>query len=154
MTHPHLMRGCRRASITCRGSSSAVRRWTENRESSCPSTCFSFLRDRHYLYPEVWEVPPWFRTATLLAAAELDEPRKDLVVAGQVIPVHRKQTPESPARDSPADPTSPASPPGGGGAEETPMDLEEPKQELETSSLETDDHRSARSSPGVDFGDQ
>eukprot|EP00971_Amphidinium_carterae_P095122 1881989-Amphidinium_carterae.1 len=43
---------------------------------------FSFLWDRQLVYPEVWEVPAWFRQATLLASAEEEKQLRPLVEGG------------------------------------------------------------------------
>eukprot|EP00971_Amphidinium_carterae_P075340 1488755-Amphidinium_carterae.1 len=84
---------------------------------------FSFLRDRKLVYPEVWEVPPWFRKATLLAAAEKARPLLPLREGGYTYEVQPHGQDEEVSGDEPQElpPTSPASVAGATGQDDVPM---------------------------------
>eukprot|EP00971_Amphidinium_carterae_P231062 4585442-Amphidinium_carterae.1 len=93
---------------------------------------YSFLWDKQLVYPEVWEVPVWFRRSTLLASAEEEKHLRPLVEGGRTYLVRKKRVQdESDEGDLP--PTSPASVPGGAElaaeVEDTPMQETTQKEE-------------------------
>eukprot|EP00971_Amphidinium_carterae_P057266 1132130-Amphidinium_carterae.1 len=76
---------------------------------------FSFLRDRQLEYPEVWEVPVWFRRATLLASAEEEKQLRPLVEGGKTYLVRKTTRAQEESDEGELPATSPASVPGGPG---------------------------------------
>eukprot|EP00971_Amphidinium_carterae_P164007 3251682-Amphidinium_carterae.1 len=109
---------------------------------------FSFLWDRQLVYPEVWEVPAWFRKATLLAAAEEEKQLRPLVEGGYTYLVRKAPHAPEESEDGDVAPTSPASvpAPGGTGQDDEAMQDEAPK-EVDTESLASDVRRSPESPP-------
>eukprot|EP00971_Amphidinium_carterae_P230185 4568604-Amphidinium_carterae.1 len=107
---------------------------------------FSFLRDRQLVYPDVWEVPAWFRRATLLASAEQEKPKLPLVEEGVTYPVRQSAQSRDESDDEQQVHTSPASVPGGTGGDDAAMQEVAPKED-DTESMRTDARRSPPSSP-------
>eukprot|EP00971_Amphidinium_carterae_P022767 448888-Amphidinium_carterae.1 len=86
---------------------------------------FSFLWDRQLAYPEVWEVPPWFRQATLLAAAEEEKHLRPLAEGGYTYLVRKAPHSQEEFEDDRPPPTSPASDPAPGGAGQEDADMQD-----------------------------
>eukprot|EP00971_Amphidinium_carterae_P300964 5980121-Amphidinium_carterae.1 len=104
---------------------------------------FSFLRDRKLVYPEVWEIPVWFRRATLIASAEKAMPLKPLREGGYTYEVQPDAQDQEESGDEPP-PTSPASAAGAAGQGDVEM-VDVPKnEETESQHAET---RGVPSSP-------
>eukprot|EP00971_Amphidinium_carterae_P080335 1589585-Amphidinium_carterae.3 len=97
---------------------------------------FSFLRDRKLVYPEVWEIPGWFRKATLLAAAEKARPLVPLREGGYTYEVQPDARDEEVSDDDPP-PTSPASVAGEAGQGDVEMPEAPKTEETDSQHAET-----------------